>query len=66
MRTLQKFIETMARFHNYSFRNALLIFGQMQDATRVAGFGTWKKLGRFVKKGEHGIAILAPMVARKG
>ena len=63
--TLQKFIETMARFHKYSFQNALLIFAQMQDATHVAGFGTWKKLDRFVKKGERGIAIIAPMVARK-
>ena len=63
--TLQKFIETMARFHKYSFQNALLIFAQMQDATHVAGFGTWKKLDRFVKKGERGIAIIAPLVAGK-
>jgi antirestriction protein ArdC len=36
----------------------------MPEATHVAGFHTWRKLGRFVKKGEHGIAILAPMVTR--
>ena len=63
--TLMRFLSTLARFHNYSLRNALLIYLQQPDATHVAGFHTWKKLGRFVKKGEAGIAILAPMVSRK-
>lgn len=63
--TLKKFLATLARFHNYSFGNALLIAVQKPEATHVAGFHTWRKLGRFVRKGEHGIAILAPMVFRK-
>ena len=50
-----------ARFHQYSFGNVLLIASQRPDATQVAGFHAWKKLGRSVKKGEHGIMILAPM-----
>jgi antirestriction protein ArdC len=60
--TLERFLATLARFHHYSFGNALLIAFQKPEATHVAGFHTWKKLGRFVKKGEQGIAILAPMV----
>ena len=63
--TLERFLESLARFHNYSFNNALLIALQRPDATRVAGFHAWRKLGRFVKKGEHGIAIFAPMSHRK-
>jgi hypothetical protein len=63
--SLCRFLDTLARFHSYSFGNALLIAAQRPDATQVAGFHAWRKLGRFVKKGEHGIGILAPMVSRK-
>ena len=63
--TLVHYLECMSRFHSYSFRNQLLIMMQSPEATRVAGFRAWKKLGRSVKKGEKGIAILAPMVRRK-
>ena len=52
----------MAKFHNYSFGNQILIMMQNPDATRVAGFNTWKDLGRSVRKGEKGIAILAPVM----
>lgn len=62
---LKRLLEVSARFHDYSFRNQLLIAMQRPDATRVAGFQAWKKLGRFVKKGEKGIAIIAPMVGKK-
>ena len=62
--SLRKYLETMARFHRYSFCNSLLIHWQRPDATHVAGFHAWKKLGRSVMKGEKGIAILAPMVSR--
>jgi hypothetical protein len=55
-------LDTMSRFHKYSFNNCILISLQKPDAQRVAGFNTWKSLGRFVKKGEKGIRILAPMV----
>ena len=56
------FLKTMSRFHHYSVGNVILIMSQRPDATRVAGFRTWKSLGRSVKKGEKGIAILAPMM----
>ena len=62
--TLVKYLEFLGRFHEYSFRNCLLICMQRPDATHVAGFRRWKELGRFVNKGEHGIAILAPIVRK--
>ncbi|HVJ09461.1 MAG TPA: ArdC family protein [Acidisarcina sp.] len=60
--TLAAYLSAMARFHSYSFGNILAIARQRPTATRVAGYGAWKELGRFVKKGEKGIQILAPMV----
>lgn len=62
--TLVRYLEMLSRFHAYSLHNVILIASQRPDATKVAGFRTWKKFKRFVKKGEHGIAILAPMVSR--
>lgn len=56
----KKYLKTMSSFHNYSFNNSLLISMQNPEATYVAGFTTWKKLKRYVVKGEKGIAILAP------
>ena len=44
----------------------MLIARQKPSATNVAGFRTWNSLGRFVRRGEKGILILAPMVGRKG
>ena len=55
----------MSRFHNYSFGNVLEIARQMPTATRVAGFWTWKNLGRSVNSGAKGIRILAPIVGVK-
>jgi len=63
--TLTAYLAAMARFHNYSFGNVMLIASQNPDATHVAGFRTWKKLGRWVRKGEKGIAIIAPMIGKK-
>lgn len=60
--TLTAYLAAMARFHSYSFGNILAIARQRPTATRVAGFNTWKEMGRFVKRGEKGIQILAPMV----
>jgi antirestriction protein ArdC len=54
-----------ARFHSYSFGNVLLIQRQRPEASYVAGFHRWLELGRHVRKGEHGIAILAPVMVRK-
>ena len=63
---LTAYLNAMARFTKYSFGNVLLIARQKPDATQVAGIRTWNSLGRFVKRGEKGIAILAPVVGRKG
>ncbi len=62
---LKSYLETMSRFHNYSLRNIMLIAMQRPEATRVAGFHAWRKLGRYVNKGEKGIAIVAPMIYKK-
>jgi hypothetical protein len=56
----KQFLKTMGLFWGYSFSNQMLIHLQNPNATRVAGFNTWIKLGRHVKAGEHGIKILAP------
>ena len=55
----------MGRFRNYSLSNVILIGFQKPVATRVAGFRTWQKLGRYVRRNEKGIAIMAPIVRRK-
>ena len=55
----------MARFHKYSWHNVCLIASQYQTATRVAGFQAWRTMGRFVRKGEKGIAIMAPIIGRR-
>lgn len=62
---LVRFLEAAAQFHDYSWGNILLILTQRPSATRVAGFHTWRKLGRFVKRGEKGIAIIAPVVYKR-
>ncbi|MHC4207603.1 MAG: ArdC family protein [Planctomycetota bacterium] len=64
-RKLIEYLKTMGKFHNYSLGNAILIGFQKSDATHVAGFRTWQKLGRHVKKNEKGIAIMAPIVWRR-
>lgn len=62
---LKRYLGVMSRFHRYSWGNILLIYSQRPEATHVAGFHAWLKLRRFVRKGEKGIVILAPMVGRK-
>ncbi len=59
------YLAAQAKFHSYSLGNVLLILAQMPTATRVCGFHGWLHLGRHVKKGEHGIRILAPMTVRR-
>ena len=61
---VMQFLNALSRFHQYSFRNVVLISMQRPDATLVAGFGSWKKRGRYVRKGELGIAIMAPISKR--
>jgi hypothetical protein len=62
---LKRYLATMSRFHDYSFGNVMLIASQRPTATHVAGFNAWRQFNRFVRKGEKGIAILAPLVRRK-
>jgi antirestriction protein ArdC len=59
--TLTGYLKAIGRFHRYSLHNVLLIALQKPNASHVAGFRTWNQLGRFVKKGEKGIMILAPV-----
>jgi hypothetical protein len=57
-----EYLRCMSRFHNYSSRNVMLIYAQHPGATHLAGFQAWRRnWGRQVKKGEHGIKILAPV-----
>jgi hypothetical protein len=63
--SLIRYLDMLSSFHQYSFGNCMLIALQKPDATLVAGFGRWKELNRFVRKGEHGISILAPLVGKK-
>lgn len=55
-----RMLEIASRFHRYSAGNVFLIALQRPDATQVAGYRAWQSLGRQVRKGEHGIRILAP------
>jgi hypothetical protein len=61
---LTGFLRAMAVFTNYSLSNQLSIARQRPDASRVAGMYAWNQLGRFVNKGEKGIAILAPVIGK--
>jgi len=63
--TLNAYLKAIGRFHRYSLHNVMLIALQKPNASHVAGFRSWNQLGRFVKKGEKGIVILAPMLRRK-
>lgn len=56
-----RYLDTCSRFHKYSMFNVIQILMTRPDATIVAGFRKWQSLGRFVRKGEHGIPILAPI-----
>jgi antirestriction protein ArdC len=55
------YLKTSAAFYDYSWHNQMFIWRQKADASFVGGFNTWLKCGRYVRKGEKGIAILAPM-----
>lgn len=61
----QEFLKTMAKFHNYSFNNTLLIAMQRPDATLVTSYKNWQSMGRQVMKGEKGITIIAPAPYKK-
>ena len=58
----ERWLRAQRTFYHYSFGNTLLILRQFPEATQVAGFHSWRHLGRSVRKGEQGIAILAPVM----
>jgi antirestriction protein ArdC len=59
------FLKMASRFHKYSTYNLLLIYSQMPDASRIAGYKTWQSMGRYVRKGQRGIHILVPVFFTK-
>lgn len=61
----QEFLKPMAKFHNYSFNNTMLIAMQRPDATLVTSYKNWQSMGRQVMKGEKGITIIAPAPYKK-
>lgn len=62
----RSYLSAMSRFHHYSYRNSLLIWLQRPDASYVAGYRTWiKGFNRYVKKGEKGIRIFAPVTIKR-
>ncbi|MCR5105945.1 MAG: ssDNA-binding domain-containing protein [Eubacterium sp.] len=58
------FLRFQSLFYQYSFGNTILIFSQNPEATFVAGYKTWTKLGRYVKRGSKGLSILAPCIRK--
>lgn len=62
---LLHYLDFCAKFHDYSPGNIWLILLAKPDASLVAGFHKWKSMGRFVRKGEHGIPILAPILIKE-
>ena len=60
-----RYLEYCSTFHDYSPRNIWLIIQFRPDATFVAGFQRWISLNRFVRKGERGIPILAPIIVKE-
>ena len=62
----RRYLSVMSRFHRYSVNNTMLIYMQRPDATLVAGYNKWKnQFSRHVKRGEHGITIIAPTPFKK-
>jgi hypothetical protein len=60
----KEYLRFSQKFHQYSFFNIMLIMLQRPDARQVASYRTWKTMGRYVRKGEHGIDIFVPMFTR--
>lgn len=55
------FLKAYSKFHKYSINNTIMILMQRPDASNIASFQTWKKLGRNINKGEKGIKVLVPI-----
>ena len=61
----ERWLRTLAKFHDYSLNNTMLIAMQMPEATRVASYRSWQRdFKRHVRKGERGIEILVPMLVK--
>ena len=60
-----RYLSVMSKFHRYSVNNTMLIYMQKPDATLVAGYNKWQQFERHVKRGEHGITIIAPTPYKK-
>ena len=61
----ERWLQTLAKFHDYSLNNSVLIAMQMPEATRVASYRSWQRdFGRHVRRGERGIEVLVPMVVK--
>lgn len=63
-KSLVAYLKAMGRLHRYSAGNILLIHLQKPDATHVAGYGTWRRMGRYVRRGEKAIRIIAPVLLK--
>src|SRR5579884_2912048 len=63
--SFRRYLDVQARFHRYSWGNVALILMQRPDATRVAGYNTWLKLHRYVRRGEKAIKIIVPRVGKR-
>lgn len=61
----RRYLSVMSKFHRYSVNNTMLIYMQKPDATLVAGYNKWQQFERHVKRGEHGITIIAPTPYKK-
>jgi len=62
----QEWLDVQSRFHDYSHRNTLLIKLQCPEATKVAGYNTWRnEFGRHVQEGEQAIWIWAPIITKQ-
>lgn len=59
-----RYLKFCSSFYNYSYNNIFLIMMQRPDATFVAGYTTWRKMNRYVRKGEKGIGILCPCIRK--
>ena len=61
---IMQYLDMCAKFHRYSPSNVWLILLAKPEASLVAGFKKWRTMGRYVRKGERGIPILAPILIK--
>ena len=62
---LMDLLDFAGKFHQYSFHNVMMAYMQRRDISKLAGVKTWNEVGRYIRKGEHGIAIWAPMFFKR-